>query len=160
MSENDLNHPFSAICSTPVGRIGIVTENDAVVSVSWVRDSSVVSAVSTGLAGRVVEALQAWLSGNAVWPQEFALRPRGTEFQLRVWQALRQIPSGQTRTYGDLAHRLRSSPRAVGNACRNNPLPLLIPCHRVVSAAGIGGFSGCTEGHWLEIKQWLLEHER
>ena len=159
MSENDLNHPFSAMCSTPVGRIGIMTENDYVVSVAWLHESSVVSAVSTGLAGRVAEALHAWLSGTAAWPQEFALRPRGTEFQLRVWQALRRIPSGQTRTYGELARSLRSSPRAVGNACRNNPLPLLIPCHRVVSVGGIGGFSGHTDGQWLEIKQWLLEHE-
>jgi methylated-DNA-[protein]-cysteine S-methyltransferase len=84
---------------------------------------------------------------------------RGTPFQLRAWQALRQIPCGQTRNYGQLARQLNTSPRAVGNACRANPCPIVVPCHRVVSQSGIGGFSGQTRGELLEIKRWLLRHE-
>lgn len=91
---------------------------------------------------------------------------QGTAFQQKVWKALRLIPSGQVKTYGTLAKELNSSARAVGNACRNNPCPLIIPCHRVVSASGIGGFGGDTMTHqrgemnFLQIKQWLLAHEK
>ena len=62
-------------------------------------------------------------------------------------------------TYGEMAKKLDSSPRAVGNACRANPLPIIIPCHRVVSQSGIGGYGGHTEGEVLAIKEWLLHHE-
>jgi methylated-DNA-[protein]-cysteine S-methyltransferase len=85
--------------------------------------------------------------------------PHGTPFQRRVWQALQQIPPGETRRYGELAEQLGSSARAVANACRANPLPILIPCHRVVSAAGLGGYMGEVDGPALEIKRWLLHHE-
>ncbi|MCK5647355.1 MAG: methylated-DNA--[protein]-cysteine S-methyltransferase [Gammaproteobacteria bacterium] len=89
----------------------------------------------------------------------------GTPFQQRVWQALTEIPPGEVRTYGELAKELNSSARAVGNACRRNLFPLIVPCHRVVSAAGIGGYAGDTADtqkgqiNFLQIKQWLLAHE-
>jgi methylated-DNA-[protein]-cysteine S-methyltransferase len=85
---------------------------------------------------------------------------RGTAFQKKVWQILSSIKPGQTRTYGDIARQLDTSPRAVGNACRRNPVPIFIPCHRVVSASGRGGFMGHTSGEALEIKEWLLAHEQ
>jgi methylated-DNA-[protein]-cysteine S-methyltransferase len=85
---------------------------------------------------------------------------RGTEFQKNVWHILSTIKPGQTRTYGDIARQLKSSPRAVGNACRRNPVPIFIPCHRVVSASGRGGFMGQTKGEPLKIKEWLLAHEQ
>ncbi len=90
---------------------------------------------------------------------DLPLKPHGTEFQQSVWRYLRSIPPGEVRTYGEVAAALNSSPRAVGNACRRNPLPLVIPCHRVVSASGIGGFSGYTAGTQIDIKKQLLSHE-
>ncbi len=90
----------------------------------------------------------------------------GTPFQQRVWQALTEIPSSEVKTYGELAKELNSSARAVGNACRRNLFPVIVPCHRVVSASGIGGYAGDTletqKGsiNFLKIKQWLLAHER
>lgn len=84
---------------------------------------------------------------------------QGTPFQQRVWSALGEIPVGEVVTYGELARQLGSGARAVGSACRNNPTPLIIPCHRVVSRKGIGGFSGETAGDMLGIKRWLLQHE-
>jgi len=84
---------------------------------------------------------------------------QGTAFQRKVWQALTEIPVGQTLTYGQLAHKLDSGPRAVANACRKNPTPIVVPCHRVVAATGIGGFAGQSKGEFVNIKQALLKHE-
>jgi len=88
-----------------------------------------------------------------------ALLPGGTKFQKSVWKELCKIPLGETRTYGEIAKILNSSARAVGNACRKNPIAIIIPCHRVVSATGIGGYAGKIEGKQLNIKRWLLKHE-
>ena len=87
------------------------------------------------------------------------LAPQGTDFQRKVWKALRDIPAGRVCSYGELADRLATSPRAVGNACRNNPIAIVIPCHRVVAASGPGGYSGDTDGDMLAVKERLLAHE-
>lgn len=83
----------------------------------------------------------------------------GSHFMREVWGALRTIPSGEVRTYGALARQLGTAPRAIGLACRSNPCPLVIPCHRIVGARGLGGFAGATGGQRLAIKRWLLSHE-
>jgi methylated-DNA-[protein]-cysteine S-methyltransferase len=87
------------------------------------------------------------------------LGPYGTPFQQRVWRALCAIPPGRPCSYGELAQALGSSARAVAAACRANPIPLLIPCHRVVAAHGPGGYMGATDGEPLQLKIWLLHHE-
>lgn len=87
------------------------------------------------------------------------LIPVGTDFQKSVWSELSKIPLGETRTYGQIAKKLNSGARAVGNACRRNPIQIIIPCHRVISASDIGGYAGETEGKQLDIKRWLLKHE-
>lgn len=83
----------------------------------------------------------------------------GTPFQQRVWQALCAIPLGQTRTYGELAKQLKTSARAIGMACRSNPIALIVPCHRVVGAKDAGGFCGHQQGKPIVVKEWLLAHE-
>ena len=87
------------------------------------------------------------------------LRLQGSDFQQRVWQALQEIHVGSVLSYGELAEKLNSSARAVGNACRRNPAPIIVPCHRVVAKTGIGGFAGATEGLLIEQKRRLLVHE-
>ena len=84
------------------------------------------------------------------------LAARGTAFQQAVWQALCDIPYGETRSYGDIARALNTPAQAIGQACGANPLPILIPCHRVLGAKGLGGFS--AKGG-VETKVWLLRHE-
>lgn len=84
----------------------------------------------------------------------------GSVFQNAVWKSMRRIPSGTVRSYGELARQLKTAPRAVGGACRANPVPIVVPCHRVVSATGLGGFMGATGGRAMQIKRWLLAHER
>jgi methylated-DNA-[protein]-cysteine S-methyltransferase len=87
---------------------------------------------------------------------DLPMKPYGTVFQQRVWSAMLEIPCGKTATYGGLARQLESAPRAIGGACGRNPLPIVIPCHRVVGGAGKGGYSGLGG---LTTKDWLLNHE-
>ncbi|MDQ7988166.1 MAG: methylated-DNA--[protein]-cysteine S-methyltransferase [Candidatus Dactylopiibacterium sp.] len=110
-------------------------------------------------AGKILrDWLDAWLEAPAT-PLALALQSRGTQFQQRVWAAIRAIPPGQTRSYGELAALLGSAPRAVGQACGNNPFPLLTPCHRVRARTGTGGFAHAESGWLISTKLWLLAHE-
>jgi methylated-DNA-[protein]-cysteine S-methyltransferase len=90
---------------------------------------------------------------------DLPLHVEGTPFQRRLWDALCGIPRGRTLTYGALARTLGAEARAVGQACGDNRLPIVIPCHRVVAADGLGGFAHSTGGYLLEAKRWLLLHE-
>jgi len=111
--------------------------------------------VSTLLA-EAKDQLSAFFQGRL---REFdlPLKPQGTDFQMRVWVALQKIPYGHTKIYGEVASELASGARAVGAACGRNPLPILIPCHRVVGAAG--GLGGYTGGDGIETKRALLRLE-
>jgi O-6-methylguanine DNA methyltransferase len=84
----------------------------------------------------------------------------GTPYQRRIWSFLQQIPAGTTQSYGRISTQFQSSPRAVAAACRANPVVLAVPCHRVVSSSGIGGFMGAMVGDSIDIKKWLLHHEQ
>lgn len=104
------------------------------------------------------EQIQQYLKAPSTEFSKSLRQQTGTAFQQRVWQAIDDIPFGQTATYGQLAKQIGSGPRAVANACGANSIPLIIPCHRVVAQNGIGGFmQGNKNG--LQIKRWLLAHE-
>lgn len=113
------------------------------------------------LGRQLARELREYFSGAR---REFTLplAPGGTEFQRRVWEALCRIPFGETRSYAQLAEALGrpGAARAVGQANRRNPLPILVPCHRVLAAdGGLGGYLGEWEGGGTALKRWLLEHE-
>lgn len=107
----------------------------------------------------IFDAFKDYLSGitnNLELPFDLS----GTPFQIKVWNRLRTIPYGETITYGSIAKEIGTSARAVGNACRANPVPLIVPCHRVVGKNDIGGFMGDTQGAGaVNIKQAILMHE-
>jgi len=110
------------------------------------------------LRDRVHRQLESYLQGrSAVF--DVPLMTQGSEFQQKVWTELEAIPSGQTRTYGEIARKIGTSARAIGGACKRNPIAVLVPCHRVVSASGAGGYAGDTGGDNLQVKLWLLHHE-
>lgn len=92
---------------------------------------------------------------------DLPLAPEGTEFRRRVWAALREIPYGQTRTYAQVAAAVGcGAARAIGQANRHNPIPIVVPCHRVLAGNGLGGYAGASgDGKELETKRWLLRHE-
>lgn len=151
--------PYQAILATPLGPIGVQMDAAGrLVTLDYLPSRTRLIEPVTPAAGRVVRALEAYFTA----PRhrfDVPLAPLGTAHQQRVWAALREIPSGQSRTYGELADVVGSASRAVGQACRRNPIPIIIPCHRVVARGGIGGYSGATAGPELAIKRWLLAHE-
>ncbi len=149
---------YSVTLKSPVGVIGIVTAEGALCSLDLPAADTATQSPGDGLAKEVMRQLQHYFDDGGTG-FNLPLRLSGTDFQRSVWKRLQAIPPGVTRTYGEIARELHSSPRAVGNACRANPVPIVIPCHRVVSANGIGGYGGATSGKRLKIKQWLLEHE-
>lgn len=150
---------WDAVLAAAFGRIGLVLQGDALVDVSFLPASTPLVAPRTAAARQVCAQMRAYLRNPDT---RFTLRldADGTPFQQRVWRALRRIPVGKPVSYGTLARELKSSARAVGNACRRNPIPIVVPCHRVVAANGDGGFMGKRGGRALAIKRWLLEHER
>lgn len=149
---------FRFVSESPIGPIGVCISRECVQGVEFLDRRSKPFGSTDPLAMEAQRQLQLYFINGSV---DFSLPLEiiGTDFQKRVWQALTRIGTGSVRTYGDIASELNTSPRAVGNACRSNPVPLIIPCHRVVSANGIGGFAGATRGRRLQIKRWLLQHE-
>jgi len=147
---------------SPIGVLAIRFEDSAVCELNFLHQAGCKAEAGrptgTALMREVCVQLQGYFSSSTS-PLSIPVRLKGTDFQQRVWRALQQIPAGEVRTYGGLAKQLHSSARAVGNACRHNPVPIIVPCHRVVSAGGLGGFCGRTEGAEVRLKRWLLKHE-
>ena len=151
--------PFDAVLATPFGRLGIRTEGGALAEIAFLPDRAELVEPANSLAERARTQLEHYLR-DPDYRFRLPMKPAGTQFQRRVWDAIAAIPRGRTRTYGEIARALRSAPRAVGQACGENRYPLVIPCHRVVAASGIGGFAHNDGGYLLRVKRWLLEHER
>lgn len=150
---------YQAIIETPFSFLGVLTADEFVISIDFLPLASKPEPfVSSDLTQNLQQQIQCYLS-HSLDQFDVPLKPEGTEFQRFVWQLLQSIKPGDTLTYGEAAEQLNSSPRAVGNACRRNPIPLIIPCHRVVAKNGLGGFAGKTQGEVFNIKRWLLAHE-
>jgi methylated-DNA-[protein]-cysteine S-methyltransferase len=137
----------------PVGDLTIFAEDEEIVALEWGWGS--VQEPSPMLL-RAKAALDAYFDG-AAWPDNLPLRPAGSPYRQKVWAALRQIPPGETRSYAEIAQAAGGSARSVGGANAANPIPILIPCHRVVGSGGLGGYSG---GDGLATKRVLLELEK
>ncbi|RLJ16167.1 cysteine methyltransferase [bacterium endosymbiont of Escarpia laminata] len=149
---------FQAIFPVPFGALGVVMRGETLHQIDFLPQNTSSKPPSDDVSRNVVSQIQHYLVDSKRL-FTLPLQLHGTDFQQRVWTELQTIPSGEVRTYGEVAKRLNSSPRAVGNACRANPCPVVVPCHRVVGANGIGGFSGERKGGPLAIKRWLLNHE-
>jgi len=137
---------------SPVGDLSLSEEDGALVALDWGwgRDQT-----PTPLLKEAVRQLNAYFDGKLTG-FDLPLAPFGTAFQKRVWQQMRKIPYGKTRTYGALAEKLKSGARPVGTACGRNTIPIIIPCHRVIGTATLGGYSGAGG---LDTKVALLRLE-
>lgn len=155
----DESLPRVFFVEAPFGLLKAMTASDALVSLDVAAPSSAKAIPKDPFAREVRAQLQAYFR-NPAHRFDLPLRLEGTAFQNRVWRVLRRIPAGRTRSYGELADSLTSGPRAIGGACRRNPVMIVVPCHRVVAQTGLGGFMGAVQGRALETKAWLLAHER
>lgn len=143
---------------TPFGMLGIRTHGETLAEIAFLPRGGKVLAPTNAF------GVVAWLQierylDDPSYRIALPLEAAGTPFQRRVWGAIAAIASGRTCSYGEIARDLGSSARAVGQACGENPFPLVIPCHRVVSSSGLGGFAHSGGGYLLEAKRWLLAHE-
>jgi len=152
---------FQACVRTPFATLGITATDTHVTGIRFLAPSVRALAPPRGtIAFLACVQLQEYLD-DPKFRFDLPIRLGGTRHRIAVWEAMQRIPAGKVRTYGDLAKELQSSARAVGGACGANPIPVVVPCHRIIGASGaIGGFMGAsTEGFELGIKRWLLEHE-
>ncbi|MBX2853649.1 MAG: methylated-DNA--[protein]-cysteine S-methyltransferase [Rhodobacteraceae bacterium] len=139
---------------SPLGLISICEDAGALTRLTW-PCSDEINLPATPLLRAAVEQLTAYFAGELT---SFALplKPKGSPFEQAVWAEMLAIPLGETRSYGEIAKALGSAAQPVGNACGANPIPILIPCHRILGASGLGGFSASGG---VEDKVWLLRHE-
>lgn len=136
---------------TPLGPVRLTEQDGAITSVDWT-DGGL---DDTPLLRRACDQVAAYFAGDLT-VFDLPVRPHGGAFQQSVCKAMQAIPFGETREYGDIARDLGAMPQPVGNACGGNSIPIIIPCHRVVGAAGLGGFSAPGG---VETKIALLKHE-
>jgi methylated-DNA-[protein]-cysteine S-methyltransferase len=137
---------------SPTGRLTIDEIDDMIVAIRW---ADAPSGNGSPLLAEAARQLTAYFDGR-LSQFDLPLAPAGSPFETSVWSAMLAIPYGETRSYGDLAEAIGSAPRAVGRACGKNPIPIVIPCHRVLAKAGLGGYSGAGG---LATKQCLLALE-
>jgi methylated-DNA-[protein]-cysteine S-methyltransferase len=150
---------YDVVLEFPKMKVAVKTRDGRVVAIGYLPPAAATRAPRNALAERAARQLERYRDDpDTVFDLPLAIE--GTPFQRSVWEAMRAIPRGRTRTYGELAAELGGEARAVGQACGDNRLPIVIPCHRVVAADGIGGFGHATGGYLLEAKRWLLMHER
>lgn len=149
---------FHAKYPAPFAVLGIRTIGERVVDIEYLPRGAAPLAPLNTLAERACREIERYLDDpEHVFDLPFEYS--GTAFQRKVWQAISAIPSGRTLTYKDVARALKTAPRPVGGACGANRLPIVIPCHRVLAADGIGGFMRGRGADALSIKRWLLRHE-
>lgn len=147
----------SVVIETPIGHVGIESEDDRLTQVTFQARGPLDGIPRGGVLAETARQLDAYFS-QRLREFDLPLAPRGTAFQLNVWNALQKIPYGKTWSYADLAKRIGrpDAVRAVGAANGRNPLPIIIPCHRVIGSNGqLVGFGG-----GLPLKRWLLELEQ
>ena len=151
------------VIDAPFGKLGILTElvdgSLMLSKIDYLPAKAALSKPQNELAKEVAKQCTAYFK-DPQFQFDLPMKPMGTVHQQKVWQQIREIPAGKAKTYGEVASVIKSGPRAVGTACGANPFPLITPCHRVVSAQGIGGFmKENSPGLFRQIKIWLLKHE-
>jgi len=150
---------YQAKLAVPFGVLGICCTETMLVGIHFLPAGTAPQSATNTLTKTVCEQLLRYVK-NPSAKFSVPLELNGSAHQQKVWQTLADIPRGETRNYGELAANLHSGAQAVGQACGANPIPIIVPCHRVVSRSGLGGFMGGTSGAALNIKRWLLAHEQ
>ena len=150
---------YTFLVDSPIGRLGVVTDKHRLCSLDFVRPSASLVKPVEAFDVEVARQLKAYFH-DPHFKFSLPLCDAASDFQQRLRKQLLKIKPGRHETYGSMARHLASAPRAVGAALRANPVPLVVPCHRVVGANDTGGFSGKRHGRLPAIKRWLLDHEK
>jgi methylated-DNA-[protein]-cysteine S-methyltransferase len=149
----------SAVISSPLGKLELITNHQHLLHLNYrFNEKTSLSKNFTPLQKNIITQLENYFD-DATFQFSIPFYLHGTAFQQRVWRALTKIPTCKTWTYGGLAKKLNTHARAVGQACRHNPISIIVPCHRIVSTTHLGGYAGATDGKYMKIKKWLLHHE-
>jgi methylated-DNA-[protein]-cysteine S-methyltransferase len=148
------------VINSPIGKLGFIFVNKRLIKLDFLSSKVPLILPKNTIIRQVATKIKRYFCDHTL-RFNFLINIEGTLLQKKIWRMLQNIPSGTTRTYGELAKKIRTSPRVIGNACRLNPLPIVIPCHRVVAVNSIGGFLGKTKSksRAIKIKKWLLKHE-
>lgn len=157
---------YAAVIEFPAMHVGICVAGGRLTAITYLPRSTPLREPGDALAARAVRQIERYRDDPDA-PFDLPLAPGGNPLQRAVWAQISAIPRGRTRTYGELAARIEKevglqaspNPRTVGQACGDNPYPIVVPCHRVVAADGLGGFSHHSSGFLIEAKTWLLRHE-
>lgn len=147
--------PYRVLIHTPIGDLGVHLQDDCLERIDFLGTHGRTEYGAKDSIAQLLKDYFHYPRTRLEWP----LLDPPTLFQQRFRQALLLISAGKVVTYGELAKQLQTSPRALAQACRANPVPLIVPCHRVVAHDGLGGFSGSRQGWPLMVKRWLLTHE-
>jgi methylated-DNA-[protein]-cysteine S-methyltransferase len=144
--------------AAPFAVLGIATDGEFVTSVRYLPRQVVPVPPHDRVAERACREIERYLADPA---HRFSVPYRldGTPFQRRVWREIEKLFPIKTTSYGEIARRLGTAARPVGGACGANPVPLIVPCHRVLAAGGLGGFMGGNKTFPISVKRWLLRHE-
>lgn len=154
---------FDLLYSAPFSLLGVTLTRGKVSGIDFLDDDKSIAEASempeiSKSAQKVKDELDRYFE-DGLYPLDLSVELVGSPFQIKVWQTLRKIKPGNTVSYGMLARQLKSSARAIGGACRTNPIPIIIPCHRVISRQGLGGYTG-DDAQRLDYKRCLLLHEK
>jgi methylated-DNA-[protein]-cysteine S-methyltransferase len=144
--------------SAPFGYVCVCSSSDHVTRIELLASKVSSNSRLNKFAKEARKQVKAYLK-NSRFTFDLPIEINGSAYRKQVWNEIVKIPARETRTYGDIATLVGSSARAVGGACGDNVLPILIPCHRVVARAGLGGFMHSSGGFSLKVKWWLLNHE-
>lgn len=161
MKGKKLENQHNCVLDSPIGKLGIIVTRNQITKIDFLPANAPPVAVGSRVIRSAVANLKKYFY-NPKLRLSLILNSSaflgGTVLQKKIWRALQKIPCGKTITYGELAKKIKTGPRVIGNACRANPLPIIIPCHRVVAATSLGGYCGKNK-KLLKIKKWLLKHE-
>jgi len=153
---------YDVVVEFPKMKVAVATREDRVAEIRYLPLCASNVSAKNALAERAARQLERYREDPDT-RFDLPLLIEGTPLQRSVWDAMCAIPRGETRTYGAIAQQLGETDykkvRAIGQACGDNRLPIVIPCHRVVAANGLGGFAHATDGYLIEAKRWLLLHE-
>lgn len=159
VSKQRLRKKYDCVFSTSMGKLGVVVDAGQVAAIDFLQGQASLQKPKNKAVSRIVSKIK----GYFLKPQtkfNLIINLQGMLLQQKIWRLLQKIPVGKTITYGELAQKVGTSPRVIGNACRLNPLPIIIPCHRVIAKSGLGGYCGQVRGKPSKIKRWLLQHEK